>query len=519
MTDQARGTPLPPHVRVAVVGAGFGGLAAAIGLLRSGERDLVVLERADEVGGTWRDNSYPGCACDVPSHLYSLSYAPFPGWSHRFARQQEIQDYLVHVADTFGVRPYVRFGSDVRGAAWDRVAQRWRLSTTAGDLTADVVVSAAGPLSEPAVPDIEGLGSFAGTTFHSAAWDHDHDLTGRRVAVLGTGASAIQFVPHVQRRAGHLTLFQRTAPWVLPRGDRPITHLERELFRRVPLAQRVARAAVYWGRETWVVGFRRLRLMRLAERRALRDLERAVPDPTLRTKLTPTYRLGCKRVLMSNDYYPALTRPDVEVVTDRIERVLPHAVVTVDAAGRRREHPVDTIILGTGFRATHPPLAPVVVGTDGRSLADHWADGGMQAYLGLSVAGFPSFFHLLGPNTGLGHTSVVLMLEAQVRYLVDLLGQAEARGATSIEPQPRVQAAYNEWVQQQLEGTVWNAGGCSSWYLDEHGRNTTLWPTFVPAFRARLRRPRIGDYRLGRSGRPTEDGPVSVAGRTSGTVA
>jgi cation diffusion facilitator CzcD-associated flavoprotein CzcO len=486
---------LPAHVGVAVVGSGFAGLATAIGLLREGRRDLVVLERAEELGGTWRDNSYPGCACDVPSHLYSLSYAPNPDWTRSFASQPEIQHYLLRTAREHGVDRYVRYGAELLAARWMEAEQHWHLTTARGTLTADLLVAGTGPLSEPTVPDLPGLETFEGRTFHSASWDHGHDVTGERVAVIGTGASAIQFVPHLQRKAGHLTVFQRTAPWVLPRRDRAITGVERALFRRLPVLQRLARAGIYWGRETWILGFAgNQRMMQVAERQARRFLRRQVRDPQLRARLTPRYRLGCKRVLLSNDYYPALTQPNVDVVTDRIVEVRPHGIVTSGAAGTRTEHPVDTIIFGTGFRVTDPPVAERVVGRDGRSLTEHWAGSGMQAYHGMAVAGFPNFFLLVGPNTGLGHTSIVLMIEAQVRYLLDALRQMDARGLGAVEPRPDVQAAYNARLQEQLAGTVWNAGGCASWYLDRHGRNTTLWPTFTFSFRRELARCDLADY-------------------------
>jgi cation diffusion facilitator CzcD-associated flavoprotein CzcO len=487
--------PLPSHVDVAVIGSGFAGLATALGLLREGRRDFVVLERAGTLGGTWRDNSYPGCACDVPSHLYSFSFAPNPDWTRSFAGQPEIQAYLQRTAERAGLSPFLRFDAELESAGWDAAARRWRLRTSRGALTARVLVAGTGPLSEPAVPALPGLDRFAGTTFHSAAWRHDHDVTGERVAVVGTGASAIQFVPHLQPRARHLSVFQRTAPWVLPRRDRAITAAERAVFRRLPAAQRLARAGIYWGRESWVLGFTgNQRVMAVAERQARRYLREQVPDPQLRERLTPRYRLGCKRVLLSNDYYPALIRPNVTLVTDRITEVLPHGVVTVDGAGRSTEHPADTIVFGTGFTVTDPPVARRVTGADGRTLAEHWAATGMQAYHGLAVAGFPNFFMLVGPNTGLGHSSIIYMIETQVAYLMAALRTMDAAGLAAIEPRPQVQAGYNAGLQRQLAGTVWNAGGCASWYLDAHGRNTTLWPSFTFSFRRRLRRFDLADY-------------------------
>ncbi|HYI44500.1 MAG TPA: NAD(P)/FAD-dependent oxidoreductase [Actinomycetota bacterium] len=479
---------LPSHVDIVIVGSGFAGLAAAIALATEG-REFVVLEKASDLGGTWRDNSYPGCECDVPSHLYSFSFAPNPDWTQAFSPQEEIYDYLKRTARDAGILPRIRFDAEVRSARWDAGQQRWQLETARGPLSANILISGTGGLSEPAIPNIPGLESFAGTTFHSATWRHDHDLTGKRVAVIGTGASAIQFVPHVQSAAAHMTLFQRTAPWVLPRRDRSISRLERWIYRHIPGAQRVARSAIYWSRETWIVGFAmKPDIMRFVEKQALRFLHKQVPDPVLRKKLRPHYRLGCKRVLMSNTYYPALTQPNVHVETDPIVEVLPEAIVTADAEGNRVEHPVDTIIFGTGFHVTDPPVAERVWGRDGRTLREHWSSTSMSALHGIAIAGFPNLFFLVGPNTGLGHTSIVLMIEAQVRYLVDGLRQMKRHGVGEIEPRLDVQDLYNARLQKDLQKTVWNAGGCASWYLDERGRNTTLWPTFTFMFRKELHR-------------------------------
>ncbi|MGH2805734.1 MAG: flavin-containing monooxygenase [Actinomycetota bacterium] len=483
---------VPAHIDVAVIGSGFAGLTTAVRLKEAG-RDFIVLERADELGGTWRDNTYPGCECDVPSHLYSFSFAPNPDWSQSFSPQGEILGYMKQTAAAHGLMPHIAFGTGVRSARWDADAQLWRLETTRGPLSASVVVAGTGGLSEPSIPDIPGLDRFEGTMFHSATWRHDHALSGERAAVIGTGASAIQFVPHVQREAARMTLFQRTPPWVLPRRNRNLGRFERWLYRHVPLVQKLARAAIYWGRETWVFGFTvRPAIMQIAEPQAMRFLRKQVPDRELRQKLRPRYCLGCKRVLMSNDYYPALTQDNVDVVTDPIVEVRPHAVVTRQGE-RLVEHPVDTIIFGTGFRVTDPPVAQYVFDGDGRTLAEHWADG-MSALHGLTVTGFPNLFLLVGPNTGLGHTSIVVMIEAQVDYLMDALRQMKERGLGTIEPRPEVQRRYNEALQRDLEGTVWNAGGCVSWYLDARGRNTTLWPTFTFTFKRMLRRCDLNDY-------------------------
>jgi cation diffusion facilitator CzcD-associated flavoprotein CzcO len=480
----SRELPLPAHVRVAVIGSGFAGLGAAIRLKQEGYDDFVVLERADDLGGTWRDNTYPGCACDVQSHLYSYSFAPNPHWSRAYSGASEIHAYLQRVATDFGVRPHLRYGAELHEARWDQQSQRWELTTSRGSLTADVVVSGTGPLSDPLVPDVPGLGTFTGAAFHSARWQHDHDLHGRRVAVVGTGASAIQFVPVVAVQAASLTVFQRTPPWLLPRMDRPIKPSAQAKYRADPRRQRRVRTAIYWFRELNLLAFTGGgRMSRVAEKLARRHLARQVPDATLRAKLTPSYRIGCKRILLSDDYYPALTRPNVELVTSPVVEVRPRSVVDADG----REHDVDTIIFGTGFHVTDQPIAARVRGRDGRLLSDVWGPS-PSAYLGTTVPGFPNLFLLLGPNTVLGHTSVVYMIEAQLAYLLDALRLMAARRVTSVEVRPPVVAAFNDGIQQQLQGTVWNAGGCKSWYLDAAGRNSSLWPTYTFRFKNATKR-------------------------------
>ena len=395
--------------------------------------------------------------------------------------------------------PHIRFGHELLDASWDEDDQRWHLETSHGELTAQALVLGTGPLSAPSIPDLPGLERFEGTTFHSATWDHDHDLDGERVAVIGTGASAIQFVPRIQPRVGRLHLFQRTAPWIMPRPDRPLKGWERRLYRALPAAQLLMRAGIYWARESFVLGFRHPRAMRWGQRLALRHLHRQVRDPALRRKLTPTYRMGCKRVLISNDYLPALGRENVEVVTDAIREVRERSIVSAD--GTERE--VDTIILGTGFHVTDMPAAERVRGRDGRPLAEVW-DGSPQAHMGAMVAGCPNLFFLVGPNTGLGHNSIVFMIESQCNYVLDALRLLEARGAAELEVRPAAQTRYNARIQEQMRGTVWTSGGCASWYLDAKGRNTTLWPTFTWPFRERTRRLDPAHYEL-RAPRPARE--------------
>jgi cation diffusion facilitator CzcD-associated flavoprotein CzcO len=474
-----------PHHHVAIVGTGFAGIGASIKLAEDGV-DHVLLERAADLGGTWRDNSYPGCRCDVPSHLYSLSFAPNPDWSETYSPQPEIQAYLRRIAEEHGVVDRILFGHELLDATWDEGATRWRLLTAAGPLTADVLVLGVGGFSEPSIPDLPGLESFEGTMFHTARWDHDHDLHGDRVAVIGTGASAIQVVPAIQPEVEHLSVFQRTPAWIFPHTNRPITRVERWLYKRFPKLQRLPRAFVYWSREL-IVGrgmVRNDRVLTRMEALASKHLHHQVKDPELRRKLTPDFRPGCKRVLLSDDWYPALQQPNVDVVTEKIIEVRPHGIVTADGV----EHPVDTIVFGTGFKVTQQPIGDLVHGVGGQSAAEHWADTGMAAHLGTTIDGFPNLFMLAGPNTGIGHTSLVVMIEAQITYLVDALRQMSGRGLRTIDLKPEAMAAWTAEMAAKASGTVWNSGGCASWYLDEEGRNTVIWPDQTYRFVQRTKR-------------------------------
>jgi cation diffusion facilitator CzcD-associated flavoprotein CzcO len=486
---------LKEHHRVAIVGSGFSGLGMAVKLKQAGIDDFVILERAGDLGGTWRDNTYPGCQCDVESNLYSFSFALNPAWSRSYSPQAEIWDYLRLCAEKFRLIPHIRYRHEVLSAAWDDGAARWRIETSAGSLSADVLVAAVGPLSEPSLPSIPGLDTFTGTRFHSAAWNHHLELDGKRVAVIGTGASAIQFVPYIQPLVAQLHLFQRTPPWVLPHRDRPVSRLARRLYRSVPGFQRLVRGAVYWSRELFVLPFMKVRPNPTPERMARHHLETQVADPELRARLTPDYAIGCKRILISNNYYPAIQQPNVELVTDVIREVRGRSIVTADGSDRE----VDAIILATGFRVTEMPFARWVTGRNGRRLADAWS-GSPAAYRGTAVSGFPNLFLLLGPNTGLGHTSVLVMLEAQLRYVMGCLRHLERSGMAAIEVLPEAQESFNAEVQSGLRDTVWNSGGCRSWYLDRTGRNTTIWPGMTWPYVRLLRRFDPAAYRL--SGRP-----------------
>jgi cation diffusion facilitator CzcD-associated flavoprotein CzcO len=502
------------HHRIVIVGSGFSGLGAAIRLKQRGEHDFVLLERADRLGGTWRDNTYPGCACDVPSHLYSFSFALNPDWTRLCSPQQEIQSYLERVADEYSIPPHIRFDHELLEAAWNDERRLWDIHTSAGDLTAEILITGMGGLSEPALPQLAGLDSFRGTAFHSAQWNHAHSLAGERVAVIGTGASAVQFVPEIQPEVGELQIYQRTAPWIVPRSNREIDPRVRRLFQRFPPAMKLARGALYWSAELLVLGLaKEPRLMRLLERVAKKNLERQVPDPALRAKLKPSYRLGCKRILFTDQYLPALTQPNVQVVSSPIREVRPRSIVTADGA----ERAVDTIVFGTGFHVTDQPLIDRLRGRDGRLLAEHW-HGTMAAFNGTTITDFPNLFVLLGPYTGLGHTSIVIMIEAQIDYIMKALDAIDAHDGAAIDVRPQAQGAFVAEMGRMAEGTVWTAGGCKSWYLDSHGNASTIWPDFTFRFRSRTKRFDTGDYDLiPRTAPGTGDPPSSPTSTSTST--
>jgi cation diffusion facilitator CzcD-associated flavoprotein CzcO len=478
--------------QVLIIGSGFAGLGMAIKLREAGIRDFTILERGDSVGGTWRDNHYPGCACDVQSHLYSFSFEPNPEWTRMFARQPEIRAYLEKCADKYDLRRHIVFGANVQSARYDDASSTWTVGTADGrQHTARVLVSGMGGLSNPAMPNVKGLETFKGKAFHSAHWDHGYNLDGKRVAVIGTGASAIQFVPQIQKIAGRVDLYQRTAPWIMPKPDRAIGTIERAIYRRFPSLQQAYRSAIYLAMESRVLGFAiNPKLMKLVEGIARRHIKQQIPDAALRAKVTPDYTIGCKRILISNDYYPALTAPNVEVITDGIREVRAHSIV--DDHGVERE--VDVIIHGTGFKAQDPMPRGVVFGRGGVDLLDAWKDG-PEAYLGLSVAGFPNFFMLVGPNTGLGHNSMVYMIESQIAYVMDALKTMQSRKLKAVDVKPEAQVTFNAGIQGKLANTVWTTG-CKSWYVDANGKNTTLWPGFTFVYRGKTRRFPATQYTL-----------------------
>ena len=468
---------------IVIVGSGFSGLGMAIRLKQEGIHDFVVLERGDDVGGTWHYNTYPGCACDVPSHLYSFSFAPNPDWSQTYSPQPEIREYLRGCADRFGIRPHLRLRHTVESASWNEDDQRWELDTSEGPVRARVVIGGFGPLTEPQFPDIPGLDRFQGKTMHSARWDSEYDLKGKRVASIGTGASAIQYVPEIQPEVERVHVFQRTPPWIFPHSNRPITGLERRLYRAFPALQRLVRGGVYAMRELAVLGFvKDPRLMRIGDRAARRHMRKAISDPELIEKVTPDYTMGCKRILPSNRWYPALAKPNVELVTDGIAEVRERSIV--DGAGVERE--VDAIIFGTGFHVTDIPATRLLRGRGGTLLDDVWK-GSPRAYLGTSIPGFPNLFMLLGPNTGLGHSSMVYMIESQIAHVLATLRAMDVEGAEVVEARPETVEKWTRGIDARMKKTVWSTG-CSSWYLDATGRNSTLWPDWTFRFRERAAR-------------------------------
>ena len=481
-------------MRIAIIGSGFAGIGMAIRLKRLGYRSFTIYEAAGDLGGTWRDNTYPGAACDVPSHLYSFSFEANPLWSRAFSHQHEILAYLKHCACKYGVDSAIQFNARVTSARFNEARLVWMLDISGGGVRetveADVVIAASGPLSRPAMPQIDGLDTFGGKIFHSARWDHEYLLEGKRVAVIGTGASAIQFVPKIQPRVAHLLLFQRTAPWIMPKPDKPISERARWFFRNLPFTQRCVRSAIYWQMESrGIAFFVNPKLTEPAMKFARSYLERRVKDPALRAKLTPAYRLGCKRVLLSSDYYPALGKPNVEVVTTPIHAIVHDGIVTDDGV----HHAVDAIICGTGFQVNDVGAPFDVTGVDGADLGALWLKDGPEAYLGTSIADFPNFFMIAGPNTALGHNSMIYMIESQVQYIADCLRELHRRGARTMNLRADVPRAVNANLQRNMQRSVWTTG-CRSYYQTKSGKVTAIWPGFTFSFRRRTRRVRGGEY-------------------------
>ncbi len=464
-------TEVPSRAQVIILGGGISGIAVAIGLLSQGIRDFVILEKADQLGGTWRDNTYPGCGCDVPSQLYSFSFAPNPNWSRVFAGHQEIQQYLLDVASQYDLTPFFRFGAEVTAARWIDEQQSWAVETSKGKIIGQFLVGGAGPLHTPKVPRLPGLESFRGVQFHTARWNHDYDLAEKRVAVIGSGCSAIQLIPKIQPDVDRLVLFQRTASWILPRLDCPIPRVVRTLFRYLPAAQRVFRGLTYYNLEMLQLAQRRPAIMKQLQRIGLAQLRLQVADPELRQNLTPDFVMGCKRIMFSNNYFPAVRSSNVDVVPCGVQRVHPHGV----ESSHGEVFEVDAIVFATGFHVLDAPINECVYGRSGKSLAEEW-EGSPQAYLGTTVTGFPNLFLVIGPNMGNGHGSAFAQIEAQANYITHAVKLLAGEQISSLEVRREVQTEYNERVQIALSTSVWNTGGCASYYLDRNGKNSSIYP-------------------------------------------
>lgn len=477
---------------IVIVGTGFAGLGMGIRLKQAGFHDFTILEQGDEVGGTWRDNHYPGAACDIESQLYSFSFEPNPSWTSEYPPQREILDYLIHCADKYGVRPHIRFRCAATSARYDDASGTWEVQTSDGNsITCRSLIAACGGLSRPAIPTIAGLSSFSGKVFHSARWDHSFSLTGKRVAVIGTGASAIQIVPAIAPQVGTLHLYQRTPPWIIPKRNRRFSEAARSRYKEHPLLQQLSRLLCYVRHELGGLGFVvEPKLLSLLSRLVKRYIARSIADPALREKLTPSYTLGCKRILLSNDYYPALCRPNVELLTSAIASVTPTGILCAD--GTERE--LDAIILATGFAAADVVAPFPIQGRSGVQLSDTWHDGA-EAYLGTTIAGFPNLFLIVGPNTGLGHSSMVYMIESQIAYILSAIHAMQKDKLSTVEVKSAVQTRYNQEIHKRLGRTVWSSG-CVSWYQTKSGKNTTLWPGFTFEFRRRTSQFRRDDYHL-----------------------
>lgn len=464
-----------------IVGAGFAGIGMGIRLKEMGIDDFVIIEGEDGPGGTWRVNTYPGAACDVQSHLYSFSFEPYPKWSRMFGLQDEILRYQEHCCEKYGLYPHCIFETKVNGAQYLEKENQWRVSTDKGDtFEAQFLISGTGGLSIPAYPEFEGLKSFSGSMFHSARWDHKVDLKGKRVAVIGSGASAIQIVPAIVDEVAHLDYYQRTPSWVLPKPDREISEIEQSIFSKFPTVQQLYRSVIYGMMESRALGFVvSPKIMTLAKQMGIQHIKKYIKDPALQKKMIPDYEMGCKRILMSNDYYQAVARDYVDVVSDSIVQVDEKGIYTAD--GNYRE--VDVIVFCTGFYASEDILQYDVVGKNGKLLNEEWSDG-PEGYLGTTIAGYPNMFTIVGPNTGLGHNSMIYMIESQVRYISEAIQYMNKNKVEAIDVKPEVQRSYNEKIQKRLQNTIWKSG-CKSWYMTKSGKNTTLWPGFTFEFRAK----------------------------------
>ena len=494
MTSQAAisGTSTT-RVDVVIVGSGFGGLGMAIKLKESGNDNFVILEKDNEVGGTWRDNTYPGCACDVQSHMYSFSFAGKADWSKRYASWYEIQQYILDTTEHYGLRNHIRFGQEVNAAHFDQHTGLWTIHTGTGArfITRHWVL-ASGPLHVPQYPKIKGLEKFKGKLFHSARWEHDYDLTGKQVVSIGTGGSAIQYLPEIAPQVKTLSVFQRSPAWVIPRDERGYSALSKKLFGRLPMLRKLHRARLYWTNESRVWPIFNPALARALQKLAEAFIRFQVKDADTARKLTPDYTLGCKRILISNKYYPTFNRDNVELVTEGIAEIRGHSIVTRDGV----ERPADCIILGTGF-IVDPRIYMKdfsLTGLPGHNLNEDWKEGA-EAYYGTTVSGYPNMYQLVGPNTALGHNSIIFMIECQVQHILNCINKLKQEGGDYIDVRPETQQRFNTRVQSKLKGTVWDSG-CQSWYQQADGKNVTIWPASTWRFWLETRKLAADAYRV-----------------------
>jgi cation diffusion facilitator CzcD-associated flavoprotein CzcO len=482
---------------VVIIGTGFAGIGMAVKLQQAGIHSFKLIERSDEVGGTWRDNTYPGCECDVQSHLYSFSFEPKSDWSKKYSSWNEIRDYIIAVTDKHNLRKKIQFNTRLEGAEFDETSGTWQVKLSDGTKpSARFVITAVGPLSNPAIPEISGKETFKGPIFHSAKWDHSADLKGKKIAVIGTGASSIQFVPRIAEHAEKVELFQRSAPWILPKPDRKIYGLEKALYKYIPGWRLAHRASLYWANEITLRGFLKEKsfIRSIAEWGATKHIHHHIKDEALRKKLTPNFQFGCKRALLSNEYYPALARDNVEVVDTGIERITTTGII--DKQGNA--HDVDVIIWGTGFKVDEPLMGIDVTGINGQDLNAVWKNNGFESYYGTTVAGFPNAFILAGPNTGIGHTSLVVMIEAQYNYVMDAIQKIKQQEIKYIDVKESVQTQFCQTMQDKMVGTAWTSG-CNSWYLSDSGKNFTIWPDYTYNYIRQTKLINLADYNVVKS--------------------
>jgi cation diffusion facilitator CzcD-associated flavoprotein CzcO len=464
-----------------IIGSGFGGQAAAINLRRIGIEDFLILERRAWMGGTWSQNSYPGAAVDVQSPLYSLSFEPYQ-WSQMFAEQDELVKYTNHVLAKHGLRERTRLNANVTQVQWDEASQTWHVQLESGEtLQAKFLINASGPLSTPVIPNFKGRDTFKGHSFHTNAWDHSYDHKGKRVAIIGSGASAAQIIPAIAPEVGQLHVFQRTPHWVLPRPDHVFSKFERALLGN-KLIYKMLRTAIYWGLESRMIGFKYSKTMLnlVAQRHALKHIEQQISDPAIRKAVTPDYTIGCKRIILSSTLYPALCRPNVQLHAkdDGVAEINEHGILTT--GGQHID--LDLIIYSTGYDATDGVISYPVVGKGGKSVQDVWAEY-PRAYLGTSLPGFPNLFVVTGPNTGIGHTSAIFVIEAQMEYIRRAIAAVQSKKARAIEVKPQAEADYTNMIHREMKQTVWQSGGCNSWYKSKSGHVIAMFPGFSFTFR------------------------------------